>query len=366
MSDNSADVWLRARGLIDRHFTAILIGLVLVAALGGFLTYDAHGTPTEETYTEQVSAWESTGEFAHQATVVNGSQAFALGEVLENRSVYFHSATPVLDGEFRYTYSSTDGGSVDVGSEIALVIRSVSEEGGNESEYWRYSRELNRANRSLQPGESLRANFSQNLSRVQQEIDGVESRIGQGPGTIEALIVVTVDLEGTRNGREVDRGRTYRLPVSFQEGYYRVEDPGPETHSGQQLAQRVRSVPPGAIGGIGGPLLFLLGLVGLGGLTAGRYDDRFELTHRERDLLAYRRARAEFDEWISEAHVPRQHVADAETHVETTSLDGLVDIAIDIDRRVLEMRDRAQFLVMDGNVVYSYEPPARPESEERL
>lgn len=109
-----------------------------------------------------------------------------------------------------------------------------------------------------------------------------------------------------------------------------------------------------------------VGPLGLVGIAGGRRRDWFGLTDAERDYLAFRRERAEFDEWITEAELPAARLDAAEDVVATTSLAGLVDLAIDSDRRVLESPAGDRYVVLDGDVVYTFEAPARPPNADPL
>ena len=366
MSDTTSRGWLRVRSVVDRHLIAVAGVVVVLLLVGGFVTYDAWASPDRETVTEQVSAWESVGEFDHEATVVNGSRAFDEGAVLSNRTVYFTSASPVLDGTFRYSYAATESGSIDVETTVELLVRSVAEGEESSHEYWRFAEELASGSDTLAPDETHEIAFSQDVRAIEEEIRALETDLGQSPGTTETAVVATVRLDGTRNGREVDRRRTYRLPIAVEEAVYRVENPGPVADSGNREEQRLVTVEPGPLTGVGGPAVLVAGLVGLAGLAAGRYRGSLTLTDREREVLGFQRERSEFDEWISEAYVPSHRVGEAETHVKTTSLADLVDLAIDNDRRVLETPDRNQFVVLDGEVVYTYEAPAPLADGEEL
>jgi hypothetical protein len=353
------EMWeIRIRDALDTHFAGLVLVLIVAMLVGGFFAVNAYTDPPTETVTEEESAWRSNGEFSHQATVINDSKPFEVGDVLRNQPVYFRSVSPRLNGSFAYSYTASDGGSVDTGIRMRLVVRSISEdERGNVTEYWRYAESLDGANATLAPGERISASFSRNTSALTQEIERVNQRLGDNPGTVNVTVQATVMLDGQRNGQEVDRRRTYRLPLVLEGGLVRVKDPGEMSHSGNTMAQRTRTLETGALWAVGGPLLLLVGLVGLGGLGAGRYYDWLEVDAAEREYLAYRRHRSEFDEWITEAELPTERLRSAETVITTTTLSGLVDLAIDTDRRVLESAAGDRFVVIDGDVVYTFEPP---------
>lgn len=109
------------RTVVDNH-ELLLICLVAIAAVGGYLTYTGHVAPGTDTTTRQVSSWQSSGSFSHNATVRNGTSAFPEGEVLEDRSVYLQRVAPVLDGAFTYTYSASNESDLTASAECSFSI----------------------------------------------------------------------------------------------------------------------------------------------------------------------------------------------------------------------------------------------------
>lgn len=353
---------LRVRSIADGNFTAIVVAALLVTLLGAGLTVSAYGQEHTETesVTETVSSWSSSGQFFHHATVTDGSRAFPEGSTLSNRTTYFEPIAPTLNGTFSYNYTASEDGSLATTASITLVVHSVSEtQGGNDTEIWRYEEPLAEAERTLSPGEAVRLSFDQNMSAIQREIDTIESQLGGTTGTPEAIFVADVALDGTRNGENVDRTRTYRLPVTFGSNQYQVNDTGAVTHDDSQTVTREVSttVPAGPISAIGGPLLLAAGICGVGALRYGQHEGWFAFSAEEREYLAYRTQRSEFDEWITTATVPTESLGDGDGRIEVSSLSGLVDLAIDNNRRVIERAGTGEYLVFEEGRIYSYEPP---------
>lgn len=359
---------LRGRALLDRYFGLLVLVLLLVAALGGYVTYGTYGKTTmrTETTSKTVSQWSSGGQFVHHARVVNGTRVFPEGSILENRSVYYRKIAPVLNGSFVYNYTASESGSLDADVSVDLLVHAVGDSQGDAREYWRFTDSLGSTSASLKPGESVRVPFSRNVTEINAEIQHVESQLGQSPGTPETVFRATVRLNGTRNSRPVATNRTYTLPLSIENDVYRLNDSGVVGNHGSQVARRQVSTPVshGLLERVGAPVVFVVALACLLALAVGRYQHRFELSADERAYLTFRSDRTEFDEWITEATVPKERLDAAETLVETTTLAGLVDLAIDSDRRVIETADHDRYLVLDGDLLYSYEPPSPGDTED--
>jgi len=354
--------WRVRVGIAD-NYRALLVVALLVGAAGGYLTVAAAGSGATETVTRQTSSWESSGEFTHRATVRNGTTAFAEGTVLRNRSVYFFRTTPILDGQFVYGYEATGGGDLDVNTSVALRYQSVSAaDEGNRTVYWRVERPLNRSSAALSPGERARTPFSVNVSAANAEAQRIDQELGGTPGDVEVVVVARVTVEGTRNGQPVETTRVYRSQLVPSDGTYEVQNDGPRTTGANQTARR--TVPAGSdpLRSRAGLALLAVGLAGLAGLGLFRRSDQFTVTDAERALSAYESEREEFDEWITTGQLP-DSTFDA-TRIEVDSLAGLVDVAIDSERRVIEDTTRGTYVVLSDGYRYVYYPPKGPELAE--
>jgi hypothetical protein len=140
---------------------------------------------------------------------------------------------------------------------------------------------------------------------------------------------------------------------------YELDDPGQITDGGRQTEQVTVAVPPGPLAAYAGPALLVAGVGAVAVLAAARRRGRLDVAASEREWLAFRGAREEFDDWITTARVPPDDRPDSAITVD--SLEGLVDVAIDTDRRVLETADGGTFLVLGDDHTYTYDPPAPPE-----
>lgn len=354
---------IRVRATLDRYFLPVLAVALVLGLVGGYVAYGAYATDTTRTETRQVASWESTGEFTHSATVVNDTAVYDEGDVLRNRTSYFRQLTPRLNGSFAYTYAAS-GGDLSVNATTVLVLRSATaaDEGGEQgqaTEYWRLESVLgSRQVDGLSPGDRLRVPFSVNVSAAAARLDRVDEQFGTTPGEKQVHVETRLSLSGTRNGQQVDRTRTYRLSVGLGNGIYEVTDAGPTADSGEQTERVTVPVDPGPLRAYGGPLLAVVSLVAALGLGVARVRGTLSVSERERDWLAYRNTRAEFDEWITVASLPDADHRGAA--IEVATLEGLVDVAIDTDQRVLEDRTSGLLVVYGEDRTYTYAPPSLP------
>lgn len=349
------------RGIAD-NYVLVVVCVVLVGAVGGYLTYTTHIEPVTTTETREVSSWQSSGAFSHQATVINGTTAFSEGTVLQNRSVYFREVSPELNGTFSYAYEAQEG---DLTTETTVLLRYravESADDGNGTTFWEVTRPVAQdRTEALGPTERSTVPFSTNASAAIERAQRIDAEHGNTPGQLEIAVIARVDVSGTRNGQRVDTTNTYRLPIVPGESVYRIADPGVITASGSQTEQVTVPVEYGLLRRAGGPLALSLAVGALFGLLYARLTGRPSVSEAERRYADYRAARSEFDDWITSGQLPRD-TSDLPT-ITVDTLEGLVDVAIDTNNRVIEHLSGEEYVVFDDDRLYRYEPPAEPAVE---
>ena len=308
----------------------------------------------------QESSWSSTAELTHSATVTTGTTVFPEGTVLQDRAAYLVSIAPAVDGSLEYSYQATGGGSLDVEVDQTAVLRSVEDEAGG-FEHWRTEESLASGRETgVSPGETVEVPFSLDISEQMTAADSVEAELGGTPGETELLVVSELSVSGDRNGVPVTESYTYETIVEVEGNVYRFEGEGPHEESGEQFTEREVAVSHGILRSVAGPLLLMFGALGLAALGLGRGRGAFDVSQAEREWLAYRTTYSEFEEWISTGHIPDDALPDSRVAID--SLEALVNVAIDSNRRVVSDRRRGSCLVIIDETVYIYDPPAPPSS----
>ena len=341
---------LRTKVLL-RDYVVVVAAVFVVAALaGGALIYTTHLDPETETDQEVVGSWETTAAFSHEATVTEDNRVFPVGATLEGRSLYFTGVSPQLDGTFSYRFTAPDG-ELDVDTQVRLVIASV----GDGEEYWRVEESLDEESTTLGPGEEVTTSFNVDVNEILQEIDAVQDDLGASPGSTEVRIVADVRAQGTVLGENQGTGGTYELELDPGSNTYQVENPGPQSNSNEQVETVTREVEHDLPRQLAGPLLLLIGILGVGAVAAALGRNDLEVSDHDRRLLAFAKKRDEFDDWISRGSVTDAIYGKQMIHIE--ELEDLVDVAIDTDERVIEDVGRRRYYVLDESYCYEYEPP---------
>lgn len=331
------------RGVAD-WLPFVALALLLVGGAGGWMTYQAHLSPGTHVETTNATAWSSTATYEHSAVVEEENAVYPVGESLTSAPLYYAELAPTLNGTYRFTYGGPAGSGVSVDATVLLVLRSA---GGESTEYWNVTRELASApERRLSPGESLSVPFSVDVPDATDRIDRVERSLGASPGETEALVVTTSHVEGAVDGRSVDRTVRRTLLIETGDGTYEVEQRESDRYASETTERVSVRNSYGPAYSAGGPLLSAVGLFGLCALAVATRRDLLSLDSDESRALA----RREFEEWITAGTV--SNVGGYPRRVNVDTLDGLVDVAVDANGRVVEDTRRSAYFVVDGDVLY--------------
>ncbi|MDF9745686.1 DUF5305 domain-containing protein [Natrinema salsiterrestre] len=351
---NSDRLLVRARAVLDEWFVVAVVALLALALVGGWGAYASATGPAEQTDRETVAAWSGVGGFDHSAEVRADNEVYPVGTELSDRSVYFTRVTPELEGTFQYRYDA-DAGDLTVDIELERVIRAADDE----REYWEVNDTIAATTaEGLEPGEEATTSFAVDVPATVNESERIEESLGGSPGSVETAVVANVTMEGTVDGEPVERTERYELAIAPDGSTYGVD--GPTADRRTQTRERAETVQTASSAGFGGPLgsvlLLFASVCGLGGLAIARVRGTLAPSERELERLRAEYEREEFDDWISRGSLPAD--IRERSQITVSTLEDLVDIAIDCDRRVLEDESAGGYYVVDGESLYAYEPEA--------
>lgn len=342
------------RSALNRWFVlGLLVALALTLA-GGYVTYDSHVDGAETVVEQQaVGTWTVESEFEHGATVSRDTEVFSAGERLRNRSLYFTTASPELDGTYTISHDNTDGNAAVTSTDLSLVIRAVEERNGNQVVHWQTRDSLDTLDAvEVADGETATTTVSVDIPAILNRTEAIQNDLGAAPGQTEVLLVANTTVESSVNGETFTDTRTDRIEIVPGQSVYRVSTTTAGASAYDATEQVTRTIEPTRLELYGGPVLCVIGLLCMAFLGTARWRGWLAVSDRERARNEFERARDDFDEWISTARIPD---ADDRTPVPTGSLVDLVDIAIDSDRRVLEDGDR--YAVLVDSEIYTYTAP---------
>ena len=353
-----------ARSWLGGYVIVAVVLCLVIAAAGASLAYNAQTTPETELQTETAGTWEPATNFSHSATVTNESLVFETGERLENRPLYFTRVSPVLEGEYTIEHEGDADAAIGV-TDVRLVYRATEEldrpdgDGGTTTRtvtHWRETEAIATEEfDGLAPGERHTVDFEANATALDLRLDAIEEDLGATPGTREVVVIAETAIEAEVGDERFIEERTDRLGIEPGGGTYSVEEMI-ETGEPYEATTTVEvPVEPSPLELYGGPILLFLGLLGAGLFATASFLGAFTVTPRERRRLTYERAREDYDKWISRGIAPD----DDRDVIELDSLEDLVNVAIDSDRRVIESRDTPpRYVAVVDDIRYAFEPPA--------
>lgn len=354
----------RIKLFINRNFSILLVVCLILVLFGGYLTYATYVDPGTETEQVEESSWSSSVDISHGATVSEETPVFRAGEQVTQRPSYFTAIMPESNGTVQYRYQATEGGELDVSMTLTAVIRSAQDAEDGTIELWRQERPLTTdSQEGVTPGDTVEVPFGLNVTELTLLADRINEQLGGSPGQTEVLVVTELAVSGVRNGKEVQESYQYETVLDIGGTVYTYEQVGPFEESGQQIVEREFEATHGPVRSALAPLLLLIGIAGAGFVTAGRFLSEFELSQTEREWLDYRTTYDEYEEWISTGRVSKELHPRSTVTIDT--LDQLVDVGIDSDRRVIHDQDRSQCLVLVDDVAYIYSIPNRPPDVEQ-
>jgi len=342
------------RSLLNRWLLPLILLSLTVTLAGGYVTYDSHVDGAETVVEQQTTGtWTVESEFEHGATVTRDTEVFSAGEKLSNRSLYFTTASPELDGTYTVSHDNTDGNAAVTSTNLSLVIRAVEERNGNQVVHWQTRDSLDTLDAvKVKDGETAATTVSVDIPTILNRTETIQNDLGAAPGQTEVLLVADTTIESSVDGEAFTDTRTDRIEIVPGQRVYRVSTTTAGASSYDATEQVTRTIEPTRLELYGGPVLCVLGLFCMAFLGTARWRGWLAVSDRERARNEFERARDDFDEWISTARIPD---ADDRTPVPTDSLVDLVDIAIDSDRRVLEDGDR--YAVLVNSEIYTYTAP---------
>lgn len=332
---STSTLGLRVAYLLATHGRTLTIGLLLLSAalIGGAGWLYTH--PETEDFQRQTHVQTVRVTASTSALVTGESSLYDRGTRLRGKTIYFLDTTP----ELRLTQRVH----VPTGTSVTqrLVLRYTAAHEG--TVFWSRNRTLTTATvTSKERPLTLRTTLD--MPRIKQQIQTYQQEVGSGATvSVRVLSIVRYD-----TGRYTG---TLRQPVSLTFGpeWYEVTAaPVSRTHARTVTTVRVTSRRHAVLVGIAGGVVLLL--------APFAYAFARQLRPRH-ELLRRRLARAQFSDWISQGDVRN---AMTDRRVGLDSLGALVDVAVDIDGRIIYDPDRGVYAVFDDEITYLVEELESP------
>ena len=353
---STVDRSVRIRALLDQAFPVVVLLLVVLAAAGGWWTYQVHAAPDVEREEVTVSQWSTTTGYDHSAVIANDSLVFEEGERVRDRPVYYVNLVEELDVAYAFSHTAPSGG-VDVRTDVRLAYRGTE----GETVLWQYAEPLATADETnVTGGETHTVNATVDVEAVFATIQRIQRELGSA-GSIQIRVVSSSTVDGTLGGQPVNATYESVMPITVTQQTLRVLELQTVDETTQRTDTVERTVEPGLAASAGSIATVVLSVLGLLGAAVARRQGRIRLTPDERELLELHQQEQEFAEWITRGTFPSER--DYEATILVDDLEGLVDVAIDSNRRVIQDEELGVSTVLDGEYIYVYVRPDSPAGD---
>jgi hypothetical protein len=353
--------------LLDDYFIAVALALAIITAGGAWMTYTTAIEPGTHIEQREVLSWSANGSFNYSATAVEDSPVFNRGDVRVKRRFYITNATPKFNGRFKFEFDGATGNTT-VTTRATLINYAVPKNKSKDEKkvdysfykmpnkrIWEISTPLTTDRQRVTSKGTATTNFTVDADSIRDLKRRLTKRHKSlySVANIQSVVNVTTWVNGTIGGKRVQRVFTYTLPISGTQDYYVINPPRkPQQQFTYTRPVRVPTEP--SMLSIGGSIASLV--VPLGALVAlvyGRKDGWFDVPETARDEAKRAKLRSEFDAWVTSGTVP---AANGRTNITVDSLEGLVDVAIDSDKRAIEDDETGTYVVLDADTRYQFTP----------
>jgi len=311
----------------------LLVGLLAVGgAAYTYLTPGVEEIPPQQT---DVRDFETTVE--HSAVVVNSTEIYDEGQRLESQPRYFFRATPILN--LSAVATVPDDRPVAVTHRLVVSIQATADD----QPLFDRRRVLAADEGTVENGRFV-VNATMNASRVRQERTRIQNEVG-GLGAVGTQLVLetTYETESTQ-GDTYEGALSATTTVQFaDQGYWLAGNLSDSATESTTVGGGVREQDPNMafVGGLGALGVLAIALSGLFTYWSSRKVDLQELKMQI--------DRSQYSEWISEGDFP---AGQGKQYVYIESLEDLVDVAIDTNKRVIYDPEIETYAVPDGDIIY--------------
>ena len=343
---------LRYERLVAARGRSVVLALVLLGVVAAGVTAVGVASPPTETTPIATDTAEVTATGSDSATVTGESELYDRGEVVRDSPAYLTEAAPELTVTAETSVS--DGRSATVTQDLFLTYRAKR----NGETYWEESVPIAHEE-GVADGDPSTVSATVTVADVRDRIETIREETGAR---------TTVSVEVAHRAAYETEARSGELrssaALSVSDRTYSLGDGlgATDVYHDREVVTRPAEDRTTAVFGVTvaswslwtAPLA-LVGLLGAGHAAAVR--------RRDLDPRAVERRieRQRFAEWVSHGEVPDE-VADR--RVAIASLEGLVDVAIDAERRVVYDQTTERYVVIDGTVAYVHVPDDRPTTGE--
>lgn len=338
---------LRNQALKNARIIFAVLGVLLIlSAVWICMEY------TENQYHEGqiiASSYTHSAKYDYIAPVTISNPIYLTGTNLyPGQPAYFFSVSPSLDVFFTYALDAT-AVHVKVDCDTFVVASSTGNVDGEEKVFWQKKYPV--ATSPLKIGDAGEVSyiFSLDVPEIQSRVKSVQDELGYSQGT-KIDVVTYVKYEGKVNGKDVEGVEEVAMPIVISSSYYQV--PGDLDFSNTVDTYEtinVKTSPSASM--MGGPILSFFSSIGLI-LLFGMVRKQGEVPDSQIMQLELEAEHTQFKDFISKGSLPPE--ADSLIGVGLSSLQDLVDAAVDMDARVIHDSQKNVYFMIHSGIIYRF------------
>jgi hypothetical protein len=332
--------------LYRRTGGAILLLVGLLAIGGGVYVYLT--PPVEDLPVQETDVQEFESSVHHSAVVVNNTTLYDAGQRLQNQPRYLFNSTPVLN--LSAVAVVPDDRAVNVTHRLLVVISVTVEE----QLFFERQRVLAVDRATVRDGR-LVVNATLNANQLQAEVRDIRNAVsGLGSVSTRLSLQTTYETESTR-GKAYTGTLNSTSPVRFAQGGYWLQQSAlsESVTESTTVGGGVRQQEPDL------RLVAGLGLLGLLCIALAGIFTHWSASQVDPQELKKRIQHSQYSEWISEGDFPSE---ENKPYVYIVSLEDLVDVAIDTNKRVIYDSEIDIYAVPEGDIIYYHADDPRTVS----
>lgn len=329
----------RLRLLVGNHWRPLVGGLVAVALLSFLVAGLAYADRPTETVTQRTHEQTVVTTASTSAVVTGGDALWPEGTRLEDKPVYLTNASPTMTVTADTNVSGADDATVR--HEWLLVVRAT--RGGEE--FWSETETLAAATHD---GDGGRTEATVDVPQLRERVERVEATVGSA-GSVSVHLQLRVEYEtdpGEAHG--YTNAETLSTPLTLDGQSYAVAE-----EDLQHRADHSTPVTTEVAAPRNWSWLAALVAVGLAALAAAGAILRQDPEDIDLEAARNERHRRQYAQWISPGVIP---MGIEQQFIELESLEGVVDVAIDTNERVVYDGRRDLYAVISDNVAYYFSP----------
>lgn len=323
-----------------------LLTILVFSMLFIFSSFIGYQNLSSQKYVEknvsiELCSWK--GWYTWFSIIEKENPLWPIGTRLYDQAIYFSAIAPNLTITFHFRISLPE---LTINYQLKTILLSSIKD----VSYW--SKEEVICSGELKGGELIK-DFQINVVKIETEIKQIKEKLNFYAGDTELRVIAIVRYKGKINVEEINEQKVFLLSIKPYGSYYQVLSTPYEGKVKREVIQKVL-IPPSNVEkiiSIGPPAIFLFASICIGVMKLKNKP----LTKNEIEELKMKKEYKKFKEQISFGEY-LEVLEKEKKPIKIKSLRDLVEIAIDMDKRVIYDPVKEIYFIIAEDILYLYQP----------